>query len=87
MPSEGKLHGDGSQCRCPTERFKPGDRVRVIRPGDPFHGELLEIVISEWPEEAKRSKANTCCYQVRTIEHGHLTYMMPDELELVAQNR
>lgn len=80
------MHGDGSPCQCPTERFKPGDRVRLVRPGTPWDGDILEIVIGEWSEEAHRSNANTCCYLVRT-EQGHSTYVMPDEIELVAQKR
>lgn len=70
-------------CHCPTERFKRGDRVKLIRPGERWHGELLEIAISEWSEEAKQANANTCCYLVRTVENGHLWYAMPHELEPV----
>lgn len=80
------MHGDGG-CGCPTERLKVNDLCKVIRPGEPWDGELVEIVISEWSEEAKRTMANTCCYQVLTVKNGLLWYAMPHELERVAAHK
>jgi hypothetical protein len=78
---EYRMHGYGILvCLCPIERLKPGDRVTRIRPGEPWDGELLEIVTSEWSEEARRSNANICCYMVRAVKDGLLSYAMPDEL-------
>ena len=76
------MHGDG--CACPAERMRLGDHAKVIRPGEPWHGDLVEILIADWPNSAREAKANICCYLVRGVTDGLKWYAMPGELEPVA---